>query len=160
MQSPLARSIPHERLSKVDFLLGDGWGVETLYPPSEAPVQFRSVFSGSWEPCERFIKLDFFANVPGLGEETYRALLTWSEKLACYKMWLFNSTGEEPLVLTGDFLRDKLVMISEPWHMPWGLQRMRCSFTALEVDGFEYFAELWEPDGYSKFRTVVFRPIE
>lgn len=86
--------------------------------------------------------------------------MTWSEKLARYKMWLFNSTVEEPLILTGEFANDKLVMVSEPWHMPWGLQRMRCTFTALAGDGFEYFAELWEPDGYSKFRTVVFRPIE
>ena len=156
MSNVISRSIPSQRLRKLDFLLGEGSGYETMYPPGQPPVQFTASYVASREDCERFVKVDFFCDIPGLGVESFLGLLTWSTSRNCYRMWIFSATQEEPMHMTGDFKGEQLVMVSDPWQMPWGLQKMRSIFTPHDEGGFSYLAELWEPDGYSKYCSVSF----
>ena len=74
MASRIAKSIPTDKLKKLEFLLGESTGLQTLYPPGEPPLQFAATISASGEECERFVKIDFFANMPKYGIETYRSL--------------------------------------------------------------------------------------
>src|SRR2546429_9798579 len=124
MSSIIARAIPKDRLRKLDFMLGEASGYETLYPPGGSPVYFVVSYSASCEDCERFLKIDLFCDIPGFGIETFRALLSWSNAKECYQMWIFSATQEEPMHLQGDFDNTRLVLVSDPWPMPWGLQRM------------------------------------
>ncbi|HSI72536.1 MAG TPA: hypothetical protein VK934_05125 [Fimbriimonas sp.] len=153
-------TIPASQLRRLEFLLGESCGLQTLYPPEGSPVQFTAHINGSWETCERFIKLDFFAEIPGLGAETFRALITYSDKLECYRLWAFASSQEEPVHMTGEFNGRKLVFVSDPTNMIWGLQRLRYTFTALRDGAVEMLGERWEPDGYAKYCSIVYRPTD
>lgn len=154
----ISRSIPGEQLRRLGFLIGECQGLETLYPPEEPPVQFTAFVSGAWEACERYLKIDFFAEIPRFGVESVRALITYSEGLSRYRMWVFSTTHEEPIYFTGDFDCGRLVFVSDPTQMVWGLQRLRYTFTPLEDQAVQMLGERWEPDGYAKLSSVVFRP--
>src|SRR4051812_23817512 len=106
MSNLISRSIPTDRLKTLEFLLGEGSGWETLYPPGQPPVQFTASFTASRENCERFLKVDFFCDIPGIGIESFLALLTWSSAKDCYRMWIFSATNEEPMEMAGNFQGD------------------------------------------------------
>ena len=156
MSNMLSPSIPKDQLRSLDFLLGEGSGFETMYPPGRPPVQFNASYVAAREDCERFVKVDFFCEIPGIGIESFMALLTWSSLKDCYRMWIFSTANEEPMHMTGNFQGEKLIMISDPWNMPWGLQKMRSTFVPHDENGFSYLSELWELDGYSKYCSVSF----
>ena len=160
MATRISSAIPIVELQRLEFMLGEASGLETLYPPESPPVQFQAYVMGSWEHCERFIKLDFFADIPGLGAETFRALITYSSTLKCYRMWAFSSSQEEPVHMTGEFDGSSLVFVSDPTNMIWGLQRLRYTFEPLGDDSVQMLGERWEPDGYAKYCTVLYRPTD
>lgn len=160
MALPISYSLPVHRLRRLEFMLGESAGLETLYPPEGLPVQFQSHVSAKWESCERFVVLDFYADIPGVGPETFHAMITFSNERCCYRMWSFEASHEEPMYMEGDFQGDQLVLLSDPTRMIWGFQRLRYTFTP-HLDGcVEFLAERWEPDGYAKHSCVVFRPTD
>jgi hypothetical protein len=156
MENATMIAIPQRALRRLEFLAGEYQGTQTLYPPGGKRVSYDAQCTVSREACERFVKIEFFAEVPQLGIESFTAFLTYSTRKDCYEMWLFSSSAEEPLHMSGDFDGRQLVMISDPWSMPWGLQRLRGTYTPHADGCFEYLAELWDPDGYTKFRRTVF----
>ena len=160
MATPISSAIPAEQLQRLEFMLGESSGLETLYPPEAPPVQFQAHIVGSWEHCERFIKLDFYAEIPGLGPETFRALITFSSTMECYRMWAFSSSQEEPIHMTGDFSGLDLVFVSDPTKMIWGLQRLRYTVAPQRDGSVQMLGERWEPDGYAKYCSVVYRPTD
>lgn len=149
--------IPQQALMRLEFLAGEYTGTQTMQPPGGKAVSYEAVCTVSREVCERFLKIEFYAQIPEHGIETFTAFLTYSEKKNAYEMWLFSSAAEEPLHMTGDFKNRRLVMVSDPWLMSWGLQRIRGTFTAHPDGAFEYVTDLWEPDGYTRFRSTIFR---
>lgn len=161
MSTRISRTIPIAQLTKLHFLIGESSGIETLYPPERGPLQFQAFVTGAWETCERFVKLDYFAEIPEVGIETFRALITYSETQSCYRMWAFASSQEEPIHMKGDFQGSDLVFVSDPTPMIWGMQRLRFSFRPTFDGSVELLGERWEPDGYAKYCSVVFRhPLE
>lgn len=157
MSTSISRSLPTDQLRRLQFLLGESTGIETLYPPDAAPVTFRAYVSGSWESCDRFFKIEFYGDIPGFGAESFTSLITYSEQKHSYRMWVFAASQEEPVHLTGNFSENRLVFVSDPTNMVWGMQRLRFTFTHLET-GVELLGERWEPDGYAKYCSVLFRP--
>lgn len=152
MENAAAVVIPHQALRRLEVLAGEYTGKQTLYPPDGEAVSYPACCTVSREACERFVKIEFYAEIPEFGIESFTAFLTFSPAKAVYQMWLFSSSAEEPLHMTGDFDGNCLVMISDPWDMPWGLQRLRGTYMP-HCDGtFEYLAELWTPDGYNRFK--------
>ena len=160
MAERILNTIPTDKLRKLDFMLGECGGAETLYPPGREPVHFEGHVAGSREDCERFLRIEFFADIPDIGIETFLALITYSERMHCYRLWIYAASQEEPLHMTGNFEGDSLVMVSDPSPMVWGLQRMRSTFTPLPDGGFKYMADLWEPDGYAKYCAAMFRRLD
>jgi hypothetical protein len=156
MESLTMLAIPQRQLRRLEFLVGDFSGEQTLFPPDGGRVDYRVHFSGSREVCDRFTKLEFYADIPTYGIESFTALLTYSHNKEAYESWLFSSSSEEPLHMSGNFKGDQLVLVSDPWSMPWGLQRLRGTFTPYENGDFRYESELWEPDGYVPFRTGTY----
>jgi hypothetical protein len=156
MENMTMLEIPQQALRRLEFLVGEFSGEQTLYPPGKRRVQYQAYCSGVREACERFTKLDVYASVPNYGITSFTAFLTYSQKKEAYEMWMFSSTSEEPLHMVGNFKGEQLVLVSDPWSMPWGLQRLRGTYTP-ELNGdFRYESELWEPDGYVLFRSGVF----
>lgn len=151
-------SIPTLHLRQLDFLLGDGAGVESLYPPAGDPVYFKAFVSGSHEVCDRFVRVDYFADVPNYGTETFRALFTYSEELECFRCWAFSTQSEEPATFAGNFENGSLIMVSEPYRMPHGLQRLRQCFTPLASGGYFFLTERWDLEGWTKYCSVTFVP--
>ena len=160
MPPPNSFAIPVDQLRKLEFILGESEGLETLYPPEGPPVQFRANVFGQWESCERFVRFDFYANIPGIGIETFRALITYSRDMAAYRMWAFGASQEEPMHLTGNFEGTDLIFVSEPTPMIWGLQRLRFTLMPKSDGSVELLGERWEPHGYVKYCSVVFTPSE
>ena len=158
MAERILSTIPTEQLRALDFLLGESRGHEVLYPPGQPPVEFEANVTAAREDCERFLRIEFYAEIPGLGIESFLSLITYSERMHCYRLWAYASSQEEPLHMTGNFEGDDLVFVSDPSPMIWGLQRMRSTFTPLSDGSIEYHAELWEPEGYVKYCSVVFHP--
>jgi hypothetical protein len=153
--------IPGEQLRRLDFLLGESGGVETMYLPGQPPVQFRASIFGSREACDRFLRVEFYGEIPGFGPESFQALITYSETLFAYRMWLFSSVQETPAHLTGNFNDDgQLVLLSDPTAMPWGPERLRYTISPLSDGSVEVLGELWQLDGYAKYCSVIFRPEE
>jgi hypothetical protein len=157
MSNSISRTLPTEHLRRLDFLLGESSGLETLYPPEGPPVQFNAYVTGSWETCERYVKIDFYAEIPGIGVETFRAMITYSETQQCYRFWCFAASQEEPVHFRGHFNGDELIFISDPTPMVWGMQRLRYTFSPKSDSSVELLGERWEPDGYAKYCSVVFR---
>lgn len=120
-------------------------------------MQFLANVVGQWETCERFVKIDFYADIPGIGPETFRAMLTFSESTDRYRMWVFAASQEEPVHLVGNFDGDRIAFVSDPTPMVWGMQRLRYTFNPLSDGSIELLGERWEPDGYAKYCTVTFR---
>jgi len=71
-------------------------------------------------------------------------------------MWCFTSSQEAPLVLSGNFERETLVLVSEPADMIWGLQKMRIKYRPLAEGIVECLAELWTIDGFVPYFFVTF----
>jgi hypothetical protein len=159
MPDLFTRTIPVVQLRRLDFLLGESTGIQILHPPGLPTVQCPAIYSGTREDCERFLKIDFFCEMPGFGIDTYRALTTWSDKQQCYRTWVFCASKEEPMYMEGNLEDDRLVMVSDPWPMPWGLQRVRSVFTPLEDGGMRYVADFWQPEGYHTYCTITFNPL-
>jgi hypothetical protein len=157
MANIIAPSIPTQQLRQLEFIIGDFVGTETLYPPESSPVHFTAHVSGQWEVCERFVKIDFFADIPGVGVETFRAMITYSEAKSAYRLWVFAASQEEPVHMEGGFEADRLIFVSDPTPMVWGMQRLRYTFTPHADGSIELLGERWEPDGYAKYCTVTFR---
>jgi len=157
MPTRISRTIPTIHLAKLNFLIGESSGIQTLYPPESTPVQFKAFVTGSWEACERFVKLDYFAEIPEIGIESYRSMITFNETDSQYRMWIFASSQEEPMHLRGDFKGKDLVFVSDPTTMLWGMQRLRLTFRSGYDGTVELLGERWEPDGYAKYCSVVFR---
>lgn len=156
MENAPVLAIPQTALRRLEFLAGEYSGRQTLYPPGGKAVSYNAYCTISRESCERFVKIELYSEIPGIGIESFTAFVTYSARRGCYQMWLFSSSAEEPLHMTGDFRGDELVLISEPWRMPWGLQRLRGTFTPRSDSSFEYLTELWAPDGYTRFRQSAF----
>ena len=155
MENATIPVIPQRALRRLESLAGEYSGIQTLQPPGGCLVAYPAFCTVSREACERFVKVEFFAEIPDYGIESFTAFISYSASKDCYQMWQFSSSSEEPLRMTGNFVGEHLVMVSDPWSMPWGLQRLRGTFTPGDR-AFEYLAELWEPDGYIKFRHTIF----
>ena len=158
MENGALLDIPRSALLRLEVFAGEYDGLQTLYPPGGQVVSFDAFCSVTREACDRFVKVEFYAEVPGLGIESSTAIATYSSSKRCYQMWLFSSLSEEPLYMTGNFNGSQLTMISEPWSMPWGLQRLRGTFTPRPDGSFDFLSELWELDGYVMFRSTHFKP--
>ncbi len=149
---------PIVHLQQLDFLLGDGAGVVSRYEAGEASAHFKGFVSGSRESCDRYVRVDYFADVPTWGVDTHRSLFTYSPGSGCYKCWSFSTESAEPAIFTGQFDQGSLIMISEPYETPQGLQRLRQSFTPLASGGYFYLRERWNLEGWTKHCSVTFLP--
>lgn len=159
MENVSAIAIPQAALRKLEFLAGEYSGSQTLHPPGGKSVTYDAFCTVSREACERFVKIEFYAEPPGMPVESFTTFITFSSRQSCYRMWQFSSSSEEPLQMEGNFKGNELVLISDPWSMPWGLQRLRGTFTPTDGGNFSYVAELWDPDGYNLFRETVLRRV-
>ena len=160
MSDPIARSLPTNHLQRLEFMVGEFTGIETLYPPEGGPVHFTAYVVGRWEACDRFVEVDFYADIPGVGRESFRAMITYSGSHQAYRMWIYAASQEDPVHMVGQFEGDVLIFISDPTNMIWGMQRLRYAFTPHEDGSIELLGERWEPDGYAKYCTVTFRRAE
>lgn len=156
MKGGFGQGLPHVELRKLDFLVGDSCGQGVLCPPGRLPVPFTGFMHVEREQCERYLRMDFFGQIPILGTESIHSMITYSEKHLCYRMWSFAASQEEPMLMRGDFEGDKLTFVSEPTEMVWGIERMRCTFTPLTDGIVDYCAELWTIDGYQPYFRATY----
>lgn len=156
MKRGFVSELPNEELRRLDFLIGDSSGQGVLCPPGRFPVPYTGYMHVEREHCERFLRMEFFGQIPILGIESIHSLITYSRKMECYRMWSFASSHEEPMLMYGEFDGSKLVFVSDPVEMVWGIERMRCSFTALGEGIVDHSAELWTIDGYQPYFRATY----
>jgi len=151
-------NLPVIQLQKLDFLLGEGQGVEAMYQPDGEVLHYKAFVSGSRESCDRYVRVDYFADIPTLGVDTFRLLITYDEDNGCFRSWAFSTRALDPFICSGTFVDGSLVMLSEPVRMGNGLQKMRQSFSPIASGGFFYHCERWELDGWKSYISVSFLP--
>lgn len=139
---------PAAELHLLDFLVGECSGPATVFPPGQDPIQFIGNFNATRESCDRYLRIEFYADVPILGRESAHVLMTYADECSCYKMWIFSSMREEPTVLYGEFRDDVLTFVGEPSKTIWGMQRMRCSLRRVADGVVDYCSEFWTIDGF------------
>lgn len=149
--------LPSEELRRLDFLIGDSCGSGTMFPPGKHPINYQGSIFGARESCERYLRLDFFGDLPMLGSESVHSLITYSRKEGCYKMWSFASSQEEPAEFAGEFRDGKLVFLSDPTDMMFGIQRVRVTFEPISEGLLNYSGDLWTMDGYVPFFRGIYQ---
>lgn len=88
MDLPRVPSLPETELSRLGFLIGEYHGLESLFPPGGGePIHFESHVCGTRELCMRFVCVEFFADIPGLGIATFCALLSFHVSSHQYRAW-------------------------------------------------------------------------
>lgn len=156
MKRGFVSELPIEELRKLDFLIGDSSGQGVLCAPGRLPVPYTGYMHVEREQCERFLRMEFYGQIPILGTESIHSLVTYSRKLECYRMWSFAASQEEPMLMRGEFDGSRLVFVSDPVEMVWGIERMRCSFAALGEGTVDHCAELWTIDGYQPYFRATY----
>jgi hypothetical protein len=156
MNGGLGSRLFDRHLRALDFLIGEGVGPGILYPPGRPATQFTAHLRVEREHSERFIRMEFFAMIPGSGPELVHSLITYSGEHGCYRMWSYLQSAEEPMLMHGDFQGQKLVLISDPTQMRSGIQKLRCEFSPLGDEIIAYSAELWTIDGYIPYLQATY----
>lgn len=144
------------QLRALDFLIGEGMGPGIFYPPGRTATQFTGHLRVEREHSERFVRMEFFAMIPGCGPELVHSLITYSEELRCYRMWSYLQSAEDPMLMHGEFQGQKLVFLSDPTQMKSGIQKLRCEFSQVGEGIIEYCAELWTIDGYVPYLRATY----
>ena len=156
MKGGLDSNLPHGQLKALDFLVGDSSGPGVLHPPNHPPVQFHGFLHVEREHSDRFLRIEFYGSSPTIGIESVHSLITYSDRLACYRMWNFSSSQDEPVEMHGDFDGCNLVFVSSPNDTVWGLQRCRVTFSPLADGVVDYLAEFWDIDGYKPYFQATY----
>ena len=156
MKRGFVSELPIEELRRLDFLIGESCGQGVLCPPGRLPVPFTGYMTVEREHCERFLRMDFFGQIPILGVESVHSLITYSRRMECYRMWCFATSQEDPMLMKGSFEGSKLTFVSDPMEMVWGIERMRCCFTELDEGVVDYSSELWTIDGYQPYSRATY----
>jgi hypothetical protein len=151
MQTWIGKQAPREELKRLDFMVGEFSSWQTLWPTNKRPpVQYRSVVSAHREGCDRFLRLEQFSDVPGIGLVSSTALYTYNRRDAAYEAYGFCSALEEPLRFRGNWEGNRLVMVSNPVAGYGGLERFRQTLTPRGAERWDFLEERWEPEGYVK----------
>lgn len=157
MNGGLGSRLPSRQLRALEFLIGECSGPGVIYHSGKLPVHFTGYLRGEREQCERYLRLDFFAMVPGVGPESVHSLTTFNEKLDCYEMWCFLGDSGEPMRLQGEMQGKKLVLVSDPTQMQSGMQKLRVTFSPRGENAIDFNAEAWTLDGYVPFIHTMYR---
>src|SRR5438445_11318858 len=109
MQTWIDGNIPKQEIRRLEFLVGEFTSWQTLFPTNgDAPVQYRSVVRAEREGCDRFLKLEQFSDVPGIGLISITALYGYNRRDGVYECYGFSSAHEEPLRMRGAWQEDRL----------------------------------------------------
>jgi hypothetical protein len=151
MQSWISKNLPTEELKRLDFLVGEYSSWQTMWPAGDQPpVRYRSVVRAYREGCDRFLRMEQFADVPGVGLVSSTALYTFNRKEAAYESYGFSSAHEEALRFRGYWDRNSLILTSTPVAGYGGLDRFRHTIVQRGEDSWDFLEERWDLDGFVK----------
>ncbi len=149
MKTWISNNLPKEELKRLEFLVGEFSSWQTLWPANgKSPVQYRSVVRACREGCDRFLRLEQFSDVPGIGVVSTTALITFNRKDAAYESYGFSSAHEEALRFKGNWEADRLVLTSNPVAGYGGLERYKQIIVPRDRDRWDFIEERWELNGY------------
>ena len=151
MQTWIDENMPKKEIKKLDFLVGEFTSWQTLFPTTGAPpVQYRSVVRAEREGCDRFLRLEQFSDVPGIGLISTTALYSYNRRENLYECYGFSSAHEEPLRMRGGWQEDKLILVSEPVSGYSGLDRIRHTLIPKGEECWEFQEDRWNLSGFAK----------
>ena len=157
MQTWISTHLPKEELKRLEFLVGEFSSWQTLWPANGKPsVQFRSVVRSYREGCDRFLRMEQFSDVPGIGQVSSTALYTFNRRDATYESYGFSSAHEEALRFKGNWEADRLVLTSNPVSGYGGLERFRHILIPHDRDRWDFIEERWELNGYVRHASGTF----
>jgi hypothetical protein len=151
MQTWIDSNMPKQEIQKLDFMVGEFTSWQTLFPTTgAAPVQYRSVVRAEREGCDRFLRLEQFSDVPGIGFVSTTALYGYNRRENVYECYGFSSAHEEPLRLRGHWQEGHLVLVSEPVSGYSGLDRIRQTLSPKGEERWDFLEERWNLSGFAK----------
>lgn len=151
MQLWISKSLPKAEMARMEFLVGEFTSLQTLHPADgQPPVQYRSVLQAYREGCDRFLRMEQFADVPSIGLVSCTTLLSYNSRERRYESYGFSSAYEQPLVMHGNWLNGELTMVSKPVSGYGGLARLRQTYKPVGEDRWEMLEERWDLCGFVK----------
>ena len=151
MQTWTNHALPREELRRLEFMVGEFTSWQTMFPDSDrTPVQYRSVLRAHREGCDRFLRMEQFSDVPGIGLVSTTSLFSFNSRDGVYQCYGFCSAHEEPLRYLGRWEAGRLIMISNPVAGYSGLNRFRQTITPKGQDRWDFLQERWDLTGFVK----------
>jgi hypothetical protein len=149
MQTWISNQLPREELKTLDFLVGEFSSWQTLWPANGRPtVQYRSVVRSFREGCDRFLRLEQYADVPHLGLVSSTLLYTFNRREAAYESYGFSSAHEEALRFRGGWEAGRLILTSNPICGYGGLERYRHTIFPKSAERWDFLEERWDLHGF------------
>ncbi|MEA2553150.1 MAG: hypothetical protein QOJ65_1326 [Fimbriimonadaceae bacterium] len=106
--------IPTEELNKVDFLLGDWTGEESMMGQKST-----SKTHSEWALGGRYVRTNVTYQMgPAAPPVEGMHMLTYDPDKKVYTAWWYDSAAPNVMSMKGNFEGDKLVLISDPTPMP------------------------------------------
>jgi len=158
MQTWITKNLPIEQLKRLDFLVGEFSSWHTMWPVGRSPVQFRSVVRAHREGCDRFLRMEQFSDVPGIGLVSSTEMFTFNRRESNFEAFGFSTAHEESLMkFHGGWEGDRLILTSTPARGYAGFERYRHTFTPTEA-GFDFLEERWDICGFVRHMQGSYLP--
>jgi hypothetical protein len=131
-----------------------------MYPPDQPPIRFEVHSEADWETSDRFIRFELFCRASTSIFESMLGMIGYDPERNLYRMWTFSRSQAEPMYLAGGFDENRLIVVSEPSPMIWGIQRLRYTITPLEESGFDILGEYWTLEGWERYSTARMKRVD
>jgi len=105
--------LPVEQLRKLQFLTGEFSGSQCVrMPGADGVTAMDSRWTGSWEPCDRYVHISQFTNNRRHQvHESVQIMATYHVERREYVFWVFASSTSDILELSGNFHGDALAVL-------------------------------------------------
>ncbi len=144
--------LPVEHLRKLQFLTGEFSGSQCMKLPGEkGATAMDSRWTGSWEPCDRYLHITQFTNNRRHQvHDSVHIMATYQIERHQYVFWVFASSSAEILHLAGEFHGDTLALLGTKTGAGNPAEDVRLFLTPTRR-GFDLNCQHWEPMGWSPY---------
>lgn len=148
---------PDAELAKLNFLTGEFDQTDTYADPaSNEKIEVKSKTSSKWVLSKRYVRSEYFGEMPGMGKFEGMMMLTWNEVASKYEATWFDSTGGWHIKAQGAFEGETLTMISEEEEMPgMGKTQFRLSYKKVDDKKVEFKLDMKAGADWSNIMTSM-----
>lgn len=144
--------LPVEQMRKLQFLTGEFSGSQCMKLPGDsAATAMDSRWTGSWEPCDRYLHITQFThNRRHQVHDSVHIMATYHVERREFVFWVFASSSADILELAGEFHGDALALLGTRTRTGQPPEEVRLFLTPTRR-GFDLNCQTWERLGWSPY---------